>query len=624
LNLLNELKRRNVFKVGAAYVVVGWLVIEAAALLAPQLNLPEWAPRLVTFLVLIGLPIALVMAWVYDLTPGGLQREEVRAGNKRFFAGVGVLTVVALTWFFAGQGDDDAPAPATELVPAAEVATAGAGARAADAAPEPAPEAQPSIAVLPFVNMSPDPENEFFADGISEELLNILARIEGLKVASRTSSFSFKGSKAAIPSIAEALQVAHVLEGSVRKQGERVRITAQLIHARSDAHLWSDTYDRELTDIFLVQEEIAQAITTALEGVLGTRRVEVKAPTRDLEAYQRFLQGRSRFFRRAELDDALADFQFAVERDPAFAEAWALLAATAQVHSLSGYPTQLDRAEIGKLVEPAVERALALESRLPLVLAVKGYRMMSSSQAEDRGEGLTLMERAAATEVGDSTARMWLGLHWLMLGRIDKAELVLASAHESDPLVPINAGYLGVARFMAGQEAEGERLALRALELGGWPTAAWLLSTEFANRGEFTRSAEWVQGSLAGLAVGQTQAALRMERYVAALRDPTARPAYLALLEEIGMRGGGRLTTAVAFADPDAVFEVLGSTPEWLDTLWVFLSAWLPSMEWLRHDPRFFAFAEQLGYVGLWDMLGYPLDCRPVEEAGVRRLACGG
>jgi TolB-like protein/tetratricopeptide (TPR) repeat protein len=600
LNLFNELKRRNVFKVGAAYLVVGWLVIQAADLLAPQLNLPEWAPRLVTFLVLIGFPLALVLAWIFDLTAEGLQREQGHVANKRFYATIGLLTVLALGWFFAGQRGES-PAPPRGPAPVADAVPPTAGpagqppsstSAPADPPVAPAVDELPSVAVLPFVNMSPDPDNEFFADGISEELLNILARIPGLKVASRTSAFSFKGSTTPIPAIATTLQVGHVLEGSVRKQGDRVRITAQLIHAQSDAHLWSDTYDRNLTDIFKVQEEIAQSIATALEDVLGARRVEVIAPTRDLEAYQRFLQGRSRFFQRTDLDDALADLQFAVQRDPEFAEAWALLAATALVHANSRYPTQLDRATIHMLINPAADRALALNPDMPLVLAVKGYSLMDARDPAPLREGLAMMERAAATELGDSTARMWLGLHWLQLGWIDRAVPVLESAYESDPLVAINVGYLGIARFLSGNDAEGERLARRALELSGWPAAAVFVALEYANRGEMDRSTTWleVRSSMSP-----------REQLVDRIND---------------------IELHVAKGDANALFGALQTELTWIEGLWVSLAAWLPSTTWLREDPRFYALMEQRGHVGLWEISGYPLDCRPVDDPAGRRLEC--
>lgn len=609
MSLFSELQRRNVFKVAAAYVVVGWLVMQAGDLLAPQLSLPEWAPRLVTFLVLIGFPIALVLAWIFDLTPDGMQLAQGRVGNTRFYASVGAITVLALGWFFMGQRED----PATQMAipgPAAEAVTVS--------------EAPPSIAVLPFVNMSPDPENEYFADGIAEELLNILAGIDGLKVASRTSAFSFKGSNASLPTIAATLNVAHVLEGSVRKQGDRVRITAQLIHADSDTHLWSETFDRQLIDIFKVQEEIAQSITTALEGVLGTQKVAVAAVTRDLEAYQRFLRGRTRFYQRVDLDDALADFQFAVGRDPDFAEAWAFLAATAQVHSLSGYPTQLDRNAIMQLVDPAVDRALALNSDLPLLLAVQGYRLMDTGVAEIMLQGIALMERAAESELSDSTARMWLGLFWLTLGQIDRATAVLESAFLSDPLVAINVGYLGLARFLSGQEAEGERLARRAVELSGWFATAWMISVEMANRGQFASATEWYVLGPARATLSEADIPRVAEGYARALGDPGSRSSYASMLQSLGAPPNfGTVQHMLAMADVETLFDRIQADGTWLEHLSMNLAAWLPSLGWLREDPRYFALMLARGHVGVWEVVGYPLDCRPVDDPAGRRLECG-
>jgi TolB-like protein len=608
MSLITELRRRNVFKVGAAYLVVGWLVIEAAALLAPQLNLPEWAPRFVTFLVLVGFPIALVLAWIFDLTPEGVQLAEGRVGNKRFYAVVSTIAVLSLAWFFVSPGARS-PSPGTDTAPPREEPTASQTAR-------PGPGG-PSIAVLPFVNMSPDPENEFFADGISEELLNILARIEGLTVASRTSAFSFKGSNVPIPTIASNLNVGHVLEGSVRKQADRVRITAQLVRADSDVHLWSQTYDRRLVDIFAVQEEIAQAIATALEGVLGTRVVAVTAPTRDLEAYQRFLQGRARFFQRRELDEALADFQFAVARDAQYAEAWGFLAATAYVHARSAYPSRLDPADIEAPLAPALERALALNPDMSLAVSIQGSLMLDSKDPERMAYGISLMERAAAAELGDSSARMWLGLQWLMLGHADRARPVLASAHEDDPMVAINAGYLGLAGFVTGREADGERLARRAVELSGWTTAAMLVSGEMANRGEPARSVEWFGIARADLDPSDSQAAAA--DYQRALADPAAREAYLATLPEVFS-----FLLLFAFADADAIFARIAAETRWIYFQYLVMASWLPSMQWLREDPRYFALMDKHGYIGTWERIGYPRGCRPVNSEAGRKLECAG
>jgi TolB-like protein len=335
----------------------------------PRMGIPDWGVGLVVALAVLGFPIALVLAWALELTPDGLKRTESAPAaqaeqgpapallGKRTLIVAGLLVVLGIGLSAGWLLKPGAPGP----VEPAAVVEPGPATVPAGTDDERQPGAMPaaereSIAVLPFVNMSPDPENAFFADGISEELLNILAGIEGLKVASRTSAFSFKGSNTPIPEIARQLGVRHVLEGSVRKQGNQVRITAQLIEAGDDAHLWSERYDRDLDDIFQVQEEIAQAITVALEDILGTRQVAVEAPTRDMEAYQRYLQGRSRFYQRSELDQAIEDFRFAVNRDPDFAEAWAFLAATYWMQGSAGYPTAHDRTEMAQLAGSAADR----------------------------------------------------------------------------------------------------------------------------------------------------------------------------------------------------------------------------------------------------------------------------
>ena len=297
MSLIAELKRRSVFKVGAAYVVVGWVVIEVAATLAPQLNLPDWTPRLVTLIVLLGFPVALVLAWALDLTPEGIKVTS-GAGNKRFYSAVAVLTLAALGWYWYGTHR---------------------------AAPSGLSNAR-SIAVLPFVNMSGDKNNEYFSDGISEEILNVLAENPELEVAARTSSFAFRGSKEEVPQIAHQLGVRMVLEGSVRKQGDRVRITAQLVDASSGFHVWSQTYDRELKDIFAIQDEIAHAIADELKLRIAGSGVERGGSkgTSSVSAHDDYLRGLALWQERTgpTLLQAIAAFKRAIAADPDYADAY--------------------------------------------------------------------------------------------------------------------------------------------------------------------------------------------------------------------------------------------------------------------------------------------------------------
>ena len=263
MSLFNELKRRNVFKVGAGYVVIAWLAIQVGTSVLPIYGTPDWFLRAFVLVLLLGFPVALVLAWLLEVTPEGVKVDSGPVGNKRMYAIAAVLAALALGWYFHGM----------RTAPKADLGDAR------------------SIAVLPFVNMSGDKNNEYFSDGVSEEILNVLAEIPELKVAARTSSFSFRGSKEEVPQIAHQLGVRMVLEGSVRKQGDRVRITAQLIDSSTGFHVWSQTYDRELKDIFAIQDEIAKSIGEELKlRVAGEGKVAHRG-TENLQAYDLYLRG---------------------------------------------------------------------------------------------------------------------------------------------------------------------------------------------------------------------------------------------------------------------------------------------------------------------------------------------
>ena len=289
MSLFTELRRRNVIRVAAAYLVAAWLVAQIAELALDSFGTPDWVMKTILFMLAMGLPFAIIFAWAFELTPEGIKREKdvdrsesitQQTGRKLNYTIIGALTV-ALVLSIATRGVQFGAEESVEQ-------------------PEAVADTDKSIAVLPFVNMSDDPDNEYFSDGISEELLNVLVKVEGLRVASRTSSFSFKGKDTPIPDIAEALKVEHVLEGSVRKAGDTVRITAQLIDVKTDSHLWSETYDRKLEDVFVIQDEISAHIVEALRVALGAGEVAQTSgrPTDNLQAYEDYLRGRHFWQRR--------------------------------------------------------------------------------------------------------------------------------------------------------------------------------------------------------------------------------------------------------------------------------------------------------------------------------------
>jgi adenylate cyclase len=328
MSLYNELKRRNVFRVAIAYLAGAWLLIEVAGTLFPAFGVPDWAVRFVVIVLALGFLPALIISWAYELTPEGLKREKdvirdtsITHVTAKRLDGITIgLIIVALTFILADRFWLS-PRFAEQSMAPVEVVT---GHEQTSEPESIEPQYPPnSIAVLPFVNMSDDAANEYFSDGISEELLNLLAKIPELRVISRSSAFSFKGKDFDIPTVAAKLNVAHVLEGSVRKAGNQVRITAQLIEARSDTHLWSETYDRTLDDIFAIQDEIALSVVRQLRVVL-LGGATPKAATTDPEAYALFLQSRhvaNRYTKEA-LKQAESLLKEALAIDSEFAPAW--------------------------------------------------------------------------------------------------------------------------------------------------------------------------------------------------------------------------------------------------------------------------------------------------------------
>jgi TolB-like protein/tetratricopeptide (TPR) repeat protein len=609
MSFLAELKRRNVIRMAGLYLVGAWLVTQVAATLLPVFGAPEWVMKVLVGLLALGFLAALVFSWIYELTPDGLKRDsEVGAAQsiapqtaRRMDRMIIVVLLLALGYF----GYDKFVLAPGRVASTSVVAN--------DAS---APEAEASIAVLPFVNMSTDVENGFFADGISEELLNVLAGIDGLKVASRTSAFSFKGKDTPIPEIARQLDVRHVLEGSVRKQGQRVRITAQLIHAGTDGHLWSETFDRDLTDIFKVQEEIAQAIAGELEGILGKRQVAVPTATANIDAYQSFLRGRARFHAREDLLAAIDDLASAVRQDPDFADAWVYLAATWGVAPgyLSSAEVDADRAQ--KEARSALERAQALAPEHPMALAI---RSQFREQEGDLIGALKLLETSAALSTQDSNPMMWRGTLLLRSGYIDEAVAVLESAQKQDPLAGINNGYLAFAQLSAGQNERAEASARRAWSQG-WRVAFPVIVYDLAARGERERAValrdEFFTPNVA------TEFAERNAAWKELLRNPGSKALDAMNFDPVA----ADIESGIAINRLDRMLEVAEErrkqSPD--GPPWWLRSAWLPSTLALREHPRFFALAEDLGMVGLWETRGYPPGCQRVSAPGGDHLDCAG
>jgi TolB-like protein len=443
MSFFDELRRRNVFRVGIAYTVVAWLVAQAADLFLENFNAPDWVIQTVLVMLVLGLPLALFFAWAFELTPEGVKREKdidrsqsvtARTGRKLDYAIIALL-VLALgyfVWESRFSGEPSAAADENGSEPLSLETTAGSGEQVTDKRTLTPSHALPnSIAVLPFVNMSNDADNEFFSEGVSEEILNVLARIPELKVAARTSAFAFKGTPKTISEIARELRVSNVLEGSVRKSGNQVRVTAQLIKADDGFHLWSETYDRQLDNIFAIQDEIANSIANELKLTLDLDAGSSGnlTGTNSIAAYEYYLQGMAKWHLRtpANLFSAIDDFNQATDIDPGFARAYAGAALAWTV--LPGY-IDYDRADAWAHTLEQAERALQLDPNLAEAYAALGNYAMEMMEVE---QSAAYYERSIELNPSFATAYQWYGRLLGFVGDLDKALEKHQRAWDLDP-----------------------------------------------------------------------------------------------------------------------------------------------------------------------------------------------
>ena len=500
-NFFAELKRRNVYKVAVAYAVVGWLIAQIATQIFPFLEIPNWVVRLVIVLIAIGFPIALVIAWAFEATPEGIKRTEVAdampptTGKKRhawiYIAAIGAAISVAL--FFLGRYT-----------------------MRTTIAPSSGPPAK-SIAVLPFDNLSRDPDNAYFAEGVQDEILTRLAKVADLKVISRTSTQRFKSAPSDLREIAKQLGVANILEGSVQKANDQVRVNVQLINALTDAHLWAEIYDRKLTDIFAAESDIAKTIAETLQAKLsGSEKTAIsKAPTSNPEAYELYLKGRFFWNKRtgADLRKGVDYFNQAIAKDPNYALAYCGLADSYLLLSAYGAAAPKDSVPHAKA---AVKRALELDDTLAEAHA-SSARILSGFDFDSQ-RAIAEFERALQLNPNYATAHHWFAAGPLLaLARFDQSIAEAKRSIELDPLSMINNAdfgndlyfarrydeaitqlrktiemephsylahyYLGQALQLKGQVSEAIAEYRKAAELDDDPFALALLSQAYARAG---------------------------------------------------------------------------------------------------------------------------------------------
>jgi adenylate cyclase len=617
--LIAELRRRNVIRVAGVYAVVGWIVAQAATLLETSLGLPSWFDGVIVAALLLGLPVALILAWAFELTPEGMRLTtsppEAGAAAQTsakidYVILAGVALVVAL--FVVGRvmppaalvarSANDGPRPAADASGPGAHVTAGSSTAAAPAGPPPAA----SIAVLPFADLSAEKDQQYFSDGIAEEILNVLARIDGLKVASRTSAFQFRSAAAGIPAIAGELGVRHVLEGSVRKSGNRVRITAQLIDASTDEHLWSETFDRTLTaeDLFAIQDEIAAATVAALRTKLGAS-VAASAPaapvrTTDVEAYELFLEARALFQSRRDLgsaDDLLAR---AIEIDPQFADA---LAIRAGIHQFGGeYGARLGDERAARVRGRAfAEQALAIDNKNSLAIAVSAlshlYDRIEGTGREDYDNIFAALARALVLDPKDSNALNWLGIASSFVGNHEKAVEIFARCVEVDPLIAACRSNLAMGHLSLGRLDDASAVVDASLDVGAISVSPGMLAAlvDLERRDAFLFQAV-------------NSPALRGWRKFAALYDAISRP------------GGNHRALAVElkafFDDTEAstrAYSLLNAIGDYERPM-LLTYQWIPAMRAYRRSPEFKAHMTASGLPEYWREHGFPPQCKAVGK----------
>jgi adenylate cyclase len=589
MSFVQELKRRNVFRVGIAYAIAAWVLLQIIDVVVPIIDAPEWVSKAMLLLIAVGFPLAILFAWAFELTPEGLKFERdvdrtqsvtSTTGRKLDFAIIAVLVVAVV--LFAADKFIWSAAPDEEAV-----------------------DAKRSIAVIPFINMSDDPDQAFFSDGISEEILNALVRADGISVASRTSSFGYRNHEQSIPVIADALGVLYVLEGSVRKAGDQLRITAQLIDAEQDRHLWSQTYDRGLTDVFAVQSDIANSITKAIRNELGIEsaaEIQIKALTENMTAYDLYLRGNQTFARRETLKDVLdsaALLEQAVEIDPDFAVAWESLAA---LYSSIPYWGAVDRSveEYLGMSSEAADRALALDPTLAYARGIRGNNL-SLFPPYDLIDGNAEFSAALEADPKNTTLLNWYGMALQNQGYFEEGLALQQQCLVIDPGYTNCAYYVEMGLVLLGRNEEAIAFSDDKLELFGGaqtPARASVL-LELGNR----------QAALLALIASPFLEGAPVYEILKALEDPGSDHT-----ERLRKFNAWDAESDSSLAIYPNLFAALGD----FERMEVMMGAepwfWLPKFKEYRQSDKFKADIRKYGSFDLWKFRGFPPLCRPIGD----------
>jgi TolB-like protein/Tfp pilus assembly protein PilF len=608
MNLFTELKRRHVFRIGIAYLVVAWLVLQVANILTPLLGVPLWISKAILLVLIVGFPVALILAWAFELTPEGVKRTDeldettprraISTGRKLDFVIIGAL-VVALGYSLWHQYYGTPTQQTAEQTERTAVAETG---------------AMPTVAVLPFANLSDDKSQEYFADGLSDALMDKLASLKGLEVTGRTSSFYFKGKNEDLQTIGEKLGVADLLTGSVAKSGDRLRITAQLINAKTGYQVWSETYDRKLEDVFAIQDDISKSVANALSVALGVGDLgRIEGGTRNVAAYDSYLKAlkppnaaQSMTLFREQLDS----LEQAVRLDPSYALAWVAISSVCRL--ALNYDDPGNAADWRKRADDALDRARALAPNAMQVLAE------SAITAADRGsweDAERTFGKAIALH-GDAQVAQNYGAFLELAGKPRKAVEYLIEARRSEPLDPSVAVALGLDYAASGMTGEALAEFERGIHLGGSPNnlTGFELMTAMAtgDRDEIQRRIDAfkkINDITASIYVAMRPFLDKPQEGIAELKRLYAKPENAVPIQRLVIS-----VWAAYFGDPDlalaAIKDMFSGGASYSNTSLF----WQPVFHDMRERPGFKEFVRERGLVDYWRQYGWGDFCHPVGD----------
>jgi len=611
MSFLKELKERNVFKVGVAYLVASWLALQIVDLVLANIHAPEWVMQVFMLGLAIGFPFALIVAWAFEVTPEGVklhknvdpQKSIHRHTGHQLNRGIIVILSMAIVLLLTDRYRDQLFAE-----PGSTAVNTEAGARAEDAVTE---ISRTSIAVLPFRDMSAARDQAYFGEGIAEELLNALVKIPGLDVASRTSSFSLSTENLDIPAIAARLGVNHVLEGSVRTSGQQVRVTAQLIDVGRDVHLWSETYDGSLDDIFKIQDEITGKITAELKLQLGGGELTPSAGelTGNAAAYQLYLEGRHLWRQRnaASLNEAIRLFKQAVQLDPKFHRAWSNLAIA--YTNLPDYDRSAPFDDSVELGLAAAQKALEIEpqSSEALIITANYNQFHCNYSAAARQ-----FQRAIELNPQDPTAQHWYGIMLSEAGRTAKALEHIQAAHRIDPMISAVVGIESRLYRNMGDYAQAVAHDREAAALGLYGGSLHRTGIDYLYAGELDKGREILEE---GWADESPADEIDRELFLRALDDPEQQKLF-----ESQLGKADDSDRADTIYDTVEYFAILGS-PYLFDYLseiecpYLGDSIWSEPFREQRGTPEFFELMQRAGIAEYWREYGWPDDCASLDQA---------